>query len=171
MAIAGTLLIVGGILVMSWSRELRSVRGAGLAVAFALATGATTAVYTLWDKQGVERLSPVLYSYTLDIGRLVVLAPLVLITSRSFDGVRAVFADPVQRRAAIAIGLLSPAAYLLVLIALAIAPASYVAPAREVSVLIGALLGVGLLRESNPRRRIAGAALIVVGIIALTIGA
>jgi drug/metabolite transporter (DMT)-like permease len=169
--VVGTLMIVGGILTMSWSSELRSVRGAGVAVAFALATGATTAVYTLWDKQGVERLSPVLYSYTLDVGRLVVVAPLVLFASRGFEGVRGVFADPVQRRAAIAIGVLSPGAYLLVLVALAIAPASYVAPAREVSVLIGALLGVGLLRESNPRRRIGGAALIVAGIVALTIGA
>jgi drug/metabolite transporter (DMT)-like permease len=170
LGIAGTLMIVGGNLVMSWSSELRTMSGAGAAVGFALATGAMTAIYTLWDKQGVERLSPVLYSYVLDVGRLLAITPIVMIAGSGIAGVRRVFADPVQRRAAFAIGLLSPGAYLLVLTALAIAPASYVAPAREVSVLIGALLGVGLLREANPRRRLAGATLIVAGIIALTLG-
>jgi drug/metabolite transporter (DMT)-like permease len=58
---------------------------------------------------------------------------------------------------------------MLVLAALVIAPVSYVAPGREVSILIGALLGLRLLRESHPRRRITGAAMIVAGILALAL--
>ena len=167
--VAGTMLIVGGVFVMSWSGDLRTSGGATAAIGFALATGAMTATYTLWDKQGVDHLSPVLYSYVLDLGRLFMLAPAVAAAGAGATKLRATWEEPAQRRAVIAIGILSPGAYLLVLCALAIAPASYVAPAREISVLIGAMLGLRLLAESNPRRRMAGAALIVAGIIALTL--
>jgi drug/metabolite transporter (DMT)-like permease len=75
-----------------------------------------------------------------------------------------------ERRAVIGIGLLSPSAYILVLAALTIAPVSYVAPGREISILFGALLGLRLLGESQATRRIAGASAIVVGIFALAVG-
>ena len=65
-ALAGGALVIAGILLMSWSSELRGERGAGAAVAFALATGGIIATYTLWDKQGLERLSPLLYGYGLE---------------------------------------------------------------------------------------------------------
>jgi len=169
LGIAGTLLIVAGILVTSWSGDLASLRGGSTAIAFALATGAMTATYTLWDKEGVQRLSPVLYSYTLDIGRLLMLGP-ALFALGNVAAMRTVWGAPTQRRAALAIGLLSPGAYLLVLVALRIAPASYVAPAREISVLIGTLLGVRLLGEAAAVRRVTGAAMIVAGIVALTLG-
>ena len=61
-------------------------------------------------------------------------------------------------------------AYILVLVALTIAPVSYVAPAREISILFGALLGLRLLRESDPARRLIGATIIVAGIFALALG-
>ena len=63
-----------------------------------------------------------------------------------------------------------PFAYILVLYALTLAAVSYVAPAREVSVLVGTALGVGVLREGDPRRRLMCAAAMVVGIVALAIG-
>ena len=45
-----------------------------------------------------------------------------------------------------------------------------VAPAREVSVLFGVMLGRRLLGEGGLARRLTGAAAIVAGIIAVTIG-
>jgi uncharacterized membrane protein len=47
---------------------------------------------------------------------------------------------------------------------------SAIAPAREVSVLFGVLLGRRLLGEGGLIRRLAGAAAIVAGIIAIAIG-
>jgi drug/metabolite transporter (DMT)-like permease len=54
--------------------------------------------------------------------------------------------------------------YLLVLLAVRIAPVSYVAPARELSIVFGTLLGLRVLGEPHPGPRVAGAGLIVLGV-------
>ena len=167
-AVAGAALVVTGILIMSWSSELRGGSGVSVAVGFALATGATTATYTLVDKRGVEYLMPFLYGYGLEAGRSLWVAPFVLRTSDTRARLRETLRD--QRRAILAIGLLSTGAYMMVLAALRLAPVSYVAPARELSILIGAILGLRLLGESHPVRRMTGAAMIVGGIVALALG-
>ncbi len=167
-ALLGSALVVLGIVVMSWSGELRSRREAGAAIGFALATGACTATYTLWDKRGIDTLTPVAYGWGLEAARALWLLPFVLSSRAARASLGHAFAE--QRRAVLGVGLLSPGAYMLVLAALSLAPVSYVSPAREVSILIGALLGLRLLGESHPRRRIAGAAAIVAGIVALALG-
>ena len=48
-----------------------------------------------------------------------------------------------------------------------IAPLSKVAPAREVSMLFAAIFAGRFLREGDTRRRISGAALIAVGVVAI----
>jgi uncharacterized membrane protein len=58
----------------------------------------------------------------------------------------------------------------LVLAALARAPVSLVAPAREGSVVLGAFLGTRVLGEGHATRRIVAAAAIAVGIVGLAIG-
>jgi uncharacterized membrane protein len=68
------------------------------------------------------------------------------------------------------VGLLSPLAYVLVLFALARAPVSIVAPARETSILIGTLLGTTVLAEGQRQRRLLCASAIVVGVTALALG-
>jgi len=73
-------------------------------------------------------------------------------------------------RWAVAIAVLSPIAYVLVLTALALAPVSHVAPAREVSIVIGAFLGAKYLKESDGRRRIWAAVAMAAGVIALALG-
>jgi uncharacterized membrane protein len=71
-----------------------------------------------------------------------------------------------MRRAALG-GVLTLAAYLLVLAALAIAPLVAVAPLRESSIVLASGWGAFMLRESATRRdaavRIAGAAVVVAG--------
>ena len=54
-----------------------------------------------------------------------------------------------RRGTAIAIALLSPLSYILVLTAMVFTPVSLVAPAREVSILFAALMGAHLLREGD----------------------
>ncbi len=168
LALAGAALVVAGIGVMSWSPGSRRGSEVRRSIAFALATGVCIAVYTLWDNKGVTILAPVLYSFGQDITRATIVAPFVLTTVVGRSAVATVLRE--QRRAVLAIGILSPGAYILVLIALTMAPVSYVAPAREVSILFGALLGLRLLGESDARRRLIGASAIVGGVCALALG-
>ena len=65
---------------------------------------------------------------------------------------------------------LSRLAYILVLTALVVSPVSYVAPAREIGILIGAVLGARVLAEGHVMRRGIGAAAMVVGVLALALG-
>jgi drug/metabolite transporter (DMT)-like permease len=57
--------------------------------------------------------------------------------------------------------------YCLILLAVRIAPVSYVAPARELSIVFGTLLGLTVLGERHPAPRLAGATLILGGVVLL----
>jgi drug/metabolite transporter (DMT)-like permease len=72
--------------------------------------------------------------------------------------------------AVILVGVLSPLAYVAVLMAYQWAPVSVVAPAREVSVVLIALASWLLLREPHPAGRIAGSVVVVAGIALLALG-
>jgi hypothetical protein len=69
----------------------------------------------------------------------------------------------------VAVGILSPLAYLLVLTALSVAPV-YLVAGRELGPLIGTLMGIRLLSEGGARRRLPGAVAMVVGIGLLAVG-
>ena len=49
-------------------------------------------------------------------------------------------------------------------------PVSYIAPAREVSILVGTFFGARFLREADSSRRLLAASAMVVGIGALVAG-
>ena len=168
LALVGAAMVVAGILIMSFSTGRGANSEMGRAISFALSTGAVIATYTLWDNQGVTFIPPIIYSAGLDVVRVLILAPLALTAASRRQQVMTAFRD--QRTAAIGVGILSPAAYLLVLVALTIAPVAYVAPAREISIVFGALLGWRLLREPDHVRRLIGATIIVIGIFALALG-
>jgi drug/metabolite transporter (DMT)-like permease len=138
----------------------------GAGVGWGLVTGGVIAAYTVWDKHAVSALAlPALfYDWA---GGVVLTIGLLPFAARRRDEVRAVWSD--HRREALVVAVLSPLAYILVLTALASSPVSYVAPAREVSILIGAMLGARLLGEGHLRRRIPAAIAIVVGVVALAI--
>ena len=57
-----------------------------------------------------------------------------------------------------------------VLTAMVFTPVSYVAPAREISILVGAMAGAKLLKEGNVKARLIGTTAMVVGLIALSLG-
>jgi uncharacterized membrane protein len=67
------------------------------------------------------------------------------------------------------VAVLAPLAYLLVLIALTRAPVSAVAPARELSIVIGVLIGGRLLKEADATVRVLAAAAVVIGVVALAV--
>jgi drug/metabolite transporter (DMT)-like permease len=135
--------------------------------AMAIAGAATIAAYTIWDKQAVgpSALAPIVYYWGSNAVNALVLTPWVV---RRPDRLRTAWTT--SRSRAAWVGLLSPLAYVLVLYALARAPVSYVAPARETSILIGTLLGTTLLAEGDARRRLLVAGAILVGVTALALG-
>ncbi len=168
LALAGAALVVAGIIVMSWGGSSSEGAEVWRSIIFALATGACIAAYSLWDSKGVTIVTPVLYLWGLEVSRMLMMAPLALGTCSGRAEIGAIVRE--QRRALLVIGVLSPGAYLLVLVAYTLAPVSYVAPAREISILFGAILGLRLLGESDAPRRLAGATAIVAGVFALALG-
>tara|TARA_B110000263_G_scaffold140593_1_gene121910 strand:- start:938 stop:1645 length:708 start_codon:yes stop_codon:yes gene_type:complete len=167
MAIVGIAAIVGGIYTISWwgnfHQVLRSpllfLRSAGMR--YAVLTGLTIAVYSIVDKEGVGHIQPLLYIYFMFIGTVALLAPYIL-ANKGMEPVKAEW-----RANAVPItvsGLLAFAAYGLVLTAFSLSRVSYVAPAREVGIVIGVLMGIFLLKEPFGRGRLLGSGLIVGGL-------
>jgi uncharacterized membrane protein len=75
-----------------------------------------------------------------------------------------------KKTAVILVALLCPLSYILVLTAMVFTPVSYVAPAREISILFAALMGAHWLQEGDVRRRTAAAAAMALGVVALALG-
>ena len=75
----------------------------------------------------------------------------------------------VHRLDATAVAGLSSLSYILVLTALAVTPVSYIAPVREVSIVIGAFIGARRLKEAESSRRILAAAAIAIGILIMAV--
>src|ERR687890_231975 len=167
---AGILLIVSGVLLLAWEPDSGS-RGSAkkkwLGIAFGLLTGVFIASYTLWDKYAVSDLllSPILYYWASLLVEAIVLSPLAL---RKKEGVQKAWRT--HRPQALGVAVLSPLSYVLVLTALVFAPVSHVAPAREIGILVGTLMGGQLLAEGGVRRRMLASGLMVAGIAALAVG-
>jgi uncharacterized membrane protein len=166
LAMAGTVLIVAGAFFLAGNPRALRATGSGRAVAFAGLTGAVIAAYTLWDKEAVGPLAipPIFYFWSAVCIELAIVSPPAL---RRWPEVVAVWRD--HRTAVVLIGALSPLSYIMVLTALAISPVSYVAPMREVGVLIGAVMGLRLLSEGQARRRLTAAGVMLAGVVALAL--
>jgi drug/metabolite transporter (DMT)-like permease len=125
------------------------------------------ASYTLWDKYAVStlRTPPLLQGYAA----FPVMFGVFALQARS-AGDRTARVWRAYRPQILGAAVLAPLAYILVLIALSFTAVAAVAPAREVSVLFGVLLGRRLLGEGSLPRRLAAAAAIVAGIVAIAIG-
>jgi drug/metabolite transporter (DMT)-like permease len=166
LALTGGLLVITGVFFLSWGTGFtRGHLKAG--VGYGLLTGITIAAYTLWDKYAVSTLltPPLLQDYCTNLARMLILSPVVL---KKWGDVRNEWR--IHRKEAIGVGLLCPLSYIMVLTALISAPVSYIAPAREISILIAAVMGTRLLAEGDTRRRLLAATAIVAGVIALALG-
>jgi drug/metabolite transporter (DMT)-like permease len=169
LALAGGAIIVAAVLSLAGAGSgLRTEAGdRRRAVVFALLTGVAIASYTLWDKQAVGPLGlqPVVYYWGTNVAETLLLTAFV--AGRTTEIRRTWHA---YRRQALGVAILSPLAYVLVLFALAHAPVSYVAPARELSILVGAVAGTTVLAEGHRRRRLLAAGAIFAGIVLLALG-
>jgi drug/metabolite transporter (DMT)-like permease len=169
LAFAGGLLIVGAIFFLTGGARLlhESQAHLRLAMTYGVVSGVFIAAYTVWDQHGVHRLAipPVVYDGST---AFVVLA---LVTPFAIPRWPEVQHHWREHKLFIAgMALLSPIGYVLVLTAMSFTPVSYVAPTREVSIVIGAFIGAKYLKESGGRRRIGAAIAMAIGVIALAVG-
>lgn len=134
---------------------------------FGLGTGGLIALYTVWDKYAVATLliPPLLMEWATSLARVGLLAPVAI---AQWPQVRDAWTR--HRADAFGVGLLNPLSYLLVMVAMVTTPVSYLAPAREVSILIGAVMGARLLKGGDVRRRLLAAGLMVAGVVTLALG-
>jgi drug/metabolite transporter (DMT)-like permease len=169
LALSGVVLITAGVFLLAGHPG--ALKGSGsrlnLGVAYGLLTGASIAAYTLWDKHAVSALliPPLLQNWAATLVSVAALTPLAL---QSREKVVAVWRE--YRSEVLGVALLTPLSYILVLTALISAPVSYVAPAREVSILIGTAMGARLLAEGDSKRRLFAAGAVVLGVVALALG-
>lgn len=135
------------------------------AVALALLTGVLIAAYSLVNKAGVTRAPVPLYAFgVFCLDALFLWLVLWRRSGRPWPpGLMA------RWPAMTAVGVLMVGSYVLVLGAMALAPVSYVVAAREVSIVVAALLGAVVFKERQGRRRVAGAAVIFAGLVLLAL--
>jgi len=156
----GVILVAGGIFGLHW-RPGAWTRAAFLSsgTGWALATGGLIACYSLLDKAGVARLHPLAYIWLMEIGSCALLTPVALAKP---DVARREWR--LNRRTIAAAALMSPTGYLLVLFAFQFSKTGYVVAARELSIVLSALIGSVWLREGHLGRRLAGAAVVLAGV-------
>jgi len=156
----GVILVASGIFFLHWRP------GAWTATAFlasgtgwALATGVLIASYSLLDKAGVARLHPLAYIWLMEMGSCALLTPVALakgdLLPREWR---------LNRGTIAAAALMSPTGYLLVLFAFQFGKTGYVVAAREMSIVLSAVIGSVWFKEGGLRRRLAGAAVVLAGV-------
>ncbi|WP_232434450.1 DMT family transporter [Pseudomonas asplenii] len=165
-AMFGALLIVAGILVVVGNLFRRAGNSPLPGVLWGAATGATIACYTLWDSYSVTswHLAPLSYYAGTLLLQSLLLTPIALRRRQRIPAVLRADAVPI-----LIVAILSPLAYVLVLTAMLSAPVALVAPLRESSIVIGSFLAYWLFREGHLARRVTGAAIVLAGIVAISL--
>ncbi len=169
LALVGGLVIVVSVFYLTGGASLLHADRAHLrqGLLYGFTCGCCIAGYTVWDQRAMSQLHlpPVIYDCGTQVVTCVVLAPFAW--SRRSELVRDWHA---HRGKAATVALLGPAGYLLILTAMSFTPISYVAPAREISILIGTFFGARFLKEAEAKRRLVAAGGMVLGVIALALG-
>lgn len=132
------------------------------AAGWALACAVFISIFSVSDKVAVTYTPPLIYNWWVVAGNTVLWVPIVWRRSRlrtNLNELRTNF------RGVIGTSIAMPSAYAAALAALALTSASYVVAGRGFSVVIGAVVGTLLLKESFGSNRIIGAVIMVTGLV------
>lgn len=166
--LGGAVIVVAIFFLTDGTRLFREDRAhLRIAIRYGVISGVMIASYTLWDRAGVHNraIPPLLY----DGGTAFVVLGLVTpFAVPRWAEVERHWRE--HKRYVFGMALLSPVAYVMVLTAMSFTPVSYIAPAREVSIVIGAFIGARFLKEADARRRVWAALAMAAGVIALALG-
>jgi drug/metabolite transporter (DMT)-like permease len=138
--------------------------GRGAGTAWALVTGLTIAAYSLVDKAGVTRLHPMPYIALMGLGLSVLLAPVAL-ADRAALGRE----WRLNWRTILVASAMNSTSYLLVLFAFRLSKVGYVVAARELSILFSAFIGSLWLGEGRLAPRLAGASVVLAGVVCVAL--
>ena len=127
----------------------------------ALSVGAIISIYSVVDKAGVRFIDPVNFVFAKFFLAAVFLMPYVFLRHRR--GLEEAIKS--LKRYSLLIGIGSIATYLVILFAFQLEKLSYVVAVREFAVVIGAVLGITLLKEDLTFKKILGISAITAGMI------
>jgi drug/metabolite transporter (DMT)-like permease len=168
MAVCGIVLIVTGVLIMTGLKlRLSDDERLKTGIIYGTGTGFFIAAYTLWDKTAVAdyNVSALILTFAS------MLLPLLVLLPKAVKEKQEIRYEIRQHwKHIVVIAVLAPLSFILVLMALKTTPVSYVAPARELSIVFGVFFGAGLLKEADAKRRIIAAIIMLLGISFLAIG-
>lgn len=171
--VCGILLVIIGALSvqmrhLSLSELLRPFRSMNLpAVRYALAAGFVYSFGSLTEKIGVSRYSPLLFTFFIVV---------IMLLMMTVNLLRSKYRHLVMQEARqnwkliLLSGPIMMTSFLTFRYGLSMAPMSYAVPVRQVSILIGVLIGILFLGESFGRARITGALMIVAGAVLIKLG-
>ncbi len=167
LGLTGLALIVVGIGLIATRGDLSAFRrpGGKAGIGWGTATGGLIASYTVVDAHAVKALgiAPVVLAWFSNLLRFSLLLPLMAANPcRALERMRGFW------WIAVGVGLLSPLSYILILAALQTgASLVLVAPMREMSMMVGALMGMLILKETVGPWRLAGCGVLIAGVIVL----
>jgi drug/metabolite transporter (DMT)-like permease len=170
-AVLGIAMIAAGVYALhvepeTWKDVAAPLRALnGPAGRTALLTGGLIATYSLWDKNALDELSPVVLNQFAMTGHALITTTVAV--RRNPDDLLWEWRS--RAGSIIAAGVLIQLAYLLVLAALETSRVSYIAPSREVGIVFGAALGVVFLGEGFGLWRVWASLAIVAGVVVLAL--
>ena len=166
--LAGVALLLAGILAVTITQA------GGRATLPALLTGVAIASYTSVDRVGVRLTEPWLYAWVQVTLIAIGITASLWVAKRFGRGTAVVGAGPgspsISWRQSAVVGTFMWGGYLIVLLALSIAPLAVVAPVRETAIVAVAVWGVWRLKERRGAAlKIAGAGATLAGVLLLAI--
>lgn len=167
----GVLLMIAGFLIMGGGFRRNPAGDGGkeqrdeslVPVLLAFAVGLTVTCYTLVDKWNLQVLSPLALLEVTNIGFVLGLTPSVLVRRNAGKLIRG-------RWGTVLLGsVLSPGSYLLFLFAVRHVQVASTAPLREIGIVFGTVLGLVVLKERFPARRLAASGIVLTGILMIAV--
>jgi drug/metabolite transporter (DMT)-like permease len=162
-ALVGAAVVVAGVFLLAGGAKLLTMHDprARAGLFWGSLTGLFIASYTVVDGYTVRTLlvAPLVLDYVSHMMRAAISGPHALM---NLPALRAEWHR--TWKYVLVISTIGPLGYIFVLTAMQYAPISYVAPARELSMLVGAFFGAKLLKEGDLRQRLMCAGLIAGGV-------
>jgi len=169
---AGIIVILIGTLILAYDLLFGGTAAAATSrpassVGFALFAAVTIALYHVVDKAGAQGSSVTSYLFLMETVIILSITPVLLVRKRA-----AAFRTEFRQNGRLIVGaaVLMYIAYCLVVTAMMRESVAYVAAARNISILVGIVLGATRLREGTLGVRLLAGLLVLGGIFALAVG-